>query len=140
MSPSAIALAGFAAWTLLLVLGIGLYRAYFVVSGQRAPNQFDPAGADLTDFARRLSRTHANCYENLPIFGALIAVALATGRQDLTDPLAMWFLYLRVGQSVVHLSSVSNPAVNLRFALYLGQWAIMSVMAWRLSRSSPVFR
>jgi uncharacterized MAPEG superfamily protein len=132
MSPSALALTGFAAWTLLLVLLIGAYRAYFVLSGRRAPNQFDPAGADLTDFARRLSRAHANCYENLPVFGALIAVALATGRQELTDPLALWFLYLRLGQSLVHLVSVSNPAVNLRFALYLGQWGIMAVMAWRL--------
>lgn len=132
MNPSALALTGFAAWTLLLVVGVGLYRAYFVFSGQRAPNQFDPSGAGLTPFALRLSRAHANCYENLPIFGALIVVALVTGRQGLTDPLALWFLYLRLGQSVVHLASTNNMAVNLRFALYLGQVVIMAVMAWRL--------
>ena len=78
MSPSALALTGFAAWTLLLVLSIGLYRAYYVLSGQRAPNEFDPGGAGLTPFASRLCRAHANCYDNLPIFGALIAVALTT--------------------------------------------------------------
>ena len=132
MSPSATALIGFAAWTLFLVLMIGTMRAFAVFAGKRAPNQFDPGGADLSDFSRRLCRAHANCYENLPIFGALVAVALITGRQGVTDGLAMWFLAARIGQSIVHLVSTSNPAVNVRFALYLVQWFIMATMAFRL--------
>jgi uncharacterized MAPEG superfamily protein len=132
MSTSAVALVGFAAWTLLLVLCIGVFRLGLVATGRRAPNQFDPGGADVSDFSRRLCRAHANCYENLPIFGALIAVALATGRQSLTDDLALIVLYLRMGQSLVHMASGGNPAVNLRFLLYLGQWGLMAVMAARL--------
>ncbi|KPK51710.1 MAG: MAPEG family protein [Gammaproteobacteria bacterium] len=132
MSPSALALTGFAAWTLFLVLMIGLYRAGLVLTGRRAPNQFDPGGADVGEFSRRLCRAHANCYENLPIFGGLIAVALATGQQHLTDGLALWFLAARIGQSIVHLVSTSNGAVNVRFALYLSQWLIMGLMAVRL--------
>jgi len=132
MSASAVALTGFAAWTLLLVLCIGMLRASLVFTGRRAPNKFDPGGADVSDFARRLCRAHANCYENLPIFGALIAVALSTGQQALTDDLAMIVLYLRIGQSLVHVASTSNPAVNLRFLLFLGQWGVMVVMAARL--------
>lgn len=132
MSPSATALAGFAAWTLFLVLLIGLYRASLVISGKRAPNQFDPGGADVGEFSRRLCRAHANCYENLPIFGGLIAVALATDQTQATDGLAMWFLGARIGQSIVHLASTSNMAVNARFALYLVQWFIMAAMAFRL--------
>mgnify|MGYP000623906112 FL=1 len=132
MSPSAVALAGFAAWTLFLVLILGLYRASLVFSGKRAPNSFDPGGADVGEFSRRLCRAHANCYENLPIFGGLIAVALATGQQHLTDGLALWFLAARIGQSIVHLVSTSNGAVNVRFALYLSQWLIMGLMAVRL--------
>lgn len=132
MSTSAVALVGFAAWTLLLVLCIGLFRLGLVATGRRAPNQFDPGGADISDFSRRLCRAHANCFENLPIFGALIAVALATGRQSLTDDLALIVLYLRMGQSLVHMASGGNPAVNLRFLLYLGQWGLMAVMAARL--------
>ncbi len=132
MSPSATALAGFAAWTLFLVLLIGLYRASLVISGKRAPNQFDPGGADVGEFSRRLCRAHANCYENLPIFGGLIAVALATDQSQATDGLAMWFLGARIGQSIVHLASTSNMAVNARFALYLVQWFIMAAMAFRL--------
>jgi uncharacterized MAPEG superfamily protein len=132
MSPSATALVGFAAWTLTLVLVIGLMRCFAVLAGKRAPNQFDPGGADLSDFSRRVCRAHANCYENLPIFGALITVALVTGRPEATDGLAMWFLAARIGQSAVHLVSTSNPAVNLRFGLYLAQWFMMAVMALRL--------
>ena len=132
MSPSATALVGFAAWTLVLVSMIGLLRASAVFAGKRAPNQFDPGGADLSEFSRRLCRAHANCYENLPIFGALIAVALITGRHVATDGLAMWFLAARIGQSLVHLVSTSNPAVNVRFALFLAQWFMMAAMAFRL--------
>jgi uncharacterized MAPEG superfamily protein len=132
MSTSAVALVGFAAWTMLLVLCIGVFRLGLVATGRRAPNQFDPGGADISDFSRRLCRAHANCFENLPIFGALIAVALATGRQSLTDDLALIVLYLRIGQSLVHMASGGNPAVNLRFLLYLGQWGLMAVMAARL--------
>jgi uncharacterized MAPEG superfamily protein len=132
MSPSATALVGFAAWTLFLVLLIGLYRASLVITGKRAPNRFDPGGADVGEFSRRLCRAHANCYENLPIFGGLVAVALATGQSQVTDGLAMWFLGARIGQSVVHLLSVSNMAVNVRFALYLVQWFIMAAMVFRL--------
>ena len=132
MSPSALALTGFAAWTLFLVLMIGLYRAGLVLTGRRAPNQFDPGGAGVGEVSRRLCRAHANCYENLPIFGGLIAVALATGQQHLTDGLALWFLAARIGQSIVHLVSTSNGAVNVRFALYLSQWLIMGLMAVRL--------
>jgi len=132
MSASAVALVGFAAWTLLLVLGIGLLRLVTVLKGQRAPNQFDPGGADVSEFSRRLCRAHANCYENLPIFAALVTVALITGKQQLIEPLAMFVLYLRVAQSLVHVASGSNLAVNLRFLLFLGQWGLMVVMAARL--------
>lgn len=132
MNPSATALVGFAAWTLILVLMIGLMRAFAVVTGKRAPNQFDPGGSDFGEFSGRVCRAHANCYENLPIFGALIAVALITGRQGATDGLAMWFLAARIGQSLVHLISTSNLAVNIRFAFYLAQWFMMAVMAVRL--------
>ena len=49
-----------------------------------------------------------------------------------SDDLALIVLYLRMGQSLVHMASGGNPAVNLRFLLYLGQWGLMAVMAARL--------
>ncbi len=132
MTPSAIALVGFAAWTLLLVLTIGLMRTAIVLAGKRPSVSFDPGGADVSPFSQRLCRAHANCYENLPIFAALVAVALATGRSELVDGLAMTVLYARVGQSVAHMISTNPWMIRVRFGFYLVQWALMALMAWRL--------
>ena len=132
MSPSAVALLGFAAWTLLLILTIVSIRSYLVLTGQRKSAAFDPGGADVSAFSQRLCRAHANCYENLPIFGAIIAVALITGRNEVTDGLAMFVLYARLGQSIVHLISTSPWMIRIRFAFYLVQLLVMALMAWRL--------
>jgi uncharacterized MAPEG superfamily protein len=132
MNPSAVALLGFAAWTLLLIITIVSIRSYFVLTGQRQSAAFDPGGADISPFSQRLCRAHANCYENLPIFAALIAVALITSRNELTDGLAMFVLYARLGQSIVHLISTSPWMIRIRFAFYLVQLLVMAIMAWRL--------
>jgi uncharacterized MAPEG superfamily protein len=132
MTAAAVALIAYACWTMLLVIGIGLLRGAVYFGGGRPSMRFDPGGADVSDFSARLCRAHANCYENLPVFGALVAVALATDRAALVEPLAMWVFYARLAQSLVHLSSVSPPAIMVRFAFYLIQVVLMIVMAWRL--------
>ena len=132
MTSAAVALIAYACWTLLLVIGIGLMRGAVALGGGRPSLRFDPGGADLSDFSARLCRAHANCYENLPVFGALVAVALATERAALVEPLAMWVLYARIAQSTVHLVSVSPPAIMARFFFYLVQVLLIGVMAWRL--------
>ena len=73
---------------------------------------------------QRLARAHANCLEGLPIFGGLLVVALATGRTEVTDPLAPWLLGARVVQSSIHLASLSVIAVNARFTAFAIQIAI----------------
>lgn len=132
MTSAAVALIAYACWTLLLVIGIGLMRGAVALGGGRPSLRFDPGGADVSDFSARLCRAHANCYENLPVFGALVAVALATERAALVEPLAMWVLYARLAQSTAHLVSVSPPAIMARFLFYLAQVLLMGVMAWRL--------
>ncbi len=66
------------------------------------------------------------------MFAALVAGAGLAGRGSVTDPLAMWFLGTRIGQSVTHLASTSVPAVQIRFALYLAHTVIMTCWAFRL--------
>ncbi len=124
MSPSALALVGYVAWTLLLVVAIVSLRTLLVLRGERAANSFLPSGDDVSAFSGRLCRAHANCYENLPVFAALILVALVTGNEAITDPLARWVLVARVAQSTVHLSSTSELAVSVRAALLLVQLGI----------------
>jgi uncharacterized MAPEG superfamily protein len=83
-------------------------------------------------FGARLTRAHANCYESLPIFASLILVALVTGNAGVTDPLALWALAARVGQSTTHLLSTSNPAVQVRFAFFVVQFVIQALWAVQL--------
>lgn len=124
MSSSGLALIGYVAWTLLLLVGVVLYRTVLVLGGKRAANDFDPRGNDGSAFYGRLSRAHANCYENLPLFGALVLLAMVTGNGDITDPLARWVLVARFAQSIVHMISTSEMAVTIRVTFLLVQLGI----------------
>lgn len=124
MSASAVALTGFIAWTLLLLIVMEAIRAYLVLTGRVRSNAFQPDNANLDPFMQRLARAHANCVESLPVFGGLLLVALATGRTELTDALAPWLLVARVIQSSIHVASLGVAAVNLRFTAFAVQVAI----------------
>jgi uncharacterized MAPEG superfamily protein len=135
MSASALALVGYAAWALLLLGATGAVRSGLVLSGKRAPNSFGQDGSDISPFANRLTRAHANCYENLPVAGVLVLVALVTGNAPITDPLALWLLAARVAQSSIHIASTSNVAVQARFAFFLVQMLIQLYWAFSLLRA-----
>ena len=130
MSPTIVALLGFAAWSLLLVLCIGIYRTSRVSLDKRQPNSFSASGEDLPGFGHRLTRAHANTYEFLPVAGVVMLCALATGQTAVTDGLAYVFLGARLLQSLVHLASTSNAAVLIRFLFFavqvvvVGWWVI----------------
>jgi uncharacterized MAPEG superfamily protein len=124
MSPSALALIGYAAWTVSLLLGIVLLRTVLTLKRARAANSFAPWGEDVSPFSARLCRAHANCYENLAVFAALILLAMVTGHGEITDPLARWALAARVAQSTVHLISISEMAVTVRVTFLLVQLGI----------------
>jgi uncharacterized MAPEG superfamily protein len=93
----------------------------------KAANSFTPSGSDLAPFGQRLTRARDNCFETLPLFAALALGAQLSGRLDVTDPLALWVLTLRLGQSLTHIASTSVPAVQLRATLFFGQ---MGIYAW----------
>jgi uncharacterized MAPEG superfamily protein len=131
MGPSALALLGYAAWTILLVTCIGLQRGTLTLSGRRAPNSFKTDGSDVSPFGQRLARAHANCFENLPIFAAIVLTAISTGHSGVTDPLAPWVFAARVCQSVTHLASTSSPAVMVRFTFFLVQMLIQ--ISWLIT-------
>ena len=124
MNTSAMALAGFISWALFLLVLMELVRSYLVVAGRMPSNGFMPDNSNLSPFMQRLARAHANCVESLPVFGGLLVLALATGRTEVTDPLALWFLLARIVQSGIHLASLSVIAVNARFAAFAAQMAI----------------
>ncbi|MBI1365870.1 MAG: MAPEG family protein [Alphaproteobacteria bacterium] len=124
MTATACALLGFASWTIFLLLLLAIYRTSAVMTGKKKANAFSPLGDDVSGYPQRLTRAHANCYENLPIAGVILLYAIATSQTAITDGLAYYFLGARILQSLTHLASTSANAVTVRFAFFVVQVAI----------------
>ena len=132
MTTSVLALTGFVAWTLALLILMETIRTALVLTGKVPANQFVPDNANLSPFMQRLARAHLNCIEGLAVFGGLLAIAIMTERTSVTDPLALWLLGARIVQSVIHLASLSVIAVSLRFTAFAVQLIISVYWAWKL--------
>ena len=132
MAPTVTALLGFAAWFLVLTFALGVFRSALVLSGKKAANTFATDGSDVGAFGRRLNRARDNVYETLPLFCAIALAAFIQNNLALLDPLAMYLLFARIGQSVTHIISTSIMAINVRFALFLVQLVIYTIWVVRL--------
>jgi len=119
------ALLGYISWTLFLVILIEIGRVVVTVKTGKAANSFLSDGSDISPFAVRLSGAHSNCVENFPLVGGTLLLALVTEQQAITDPLALWLLLARFGQSFMHLVSGSSLAVQMRFAFFIVQLGII---------------
>ena len=115
----------FASWSMVLLVGIALYRSWISMTAGKALNSFTAAGTDLPGFGQRLTRAHANTYEFLPIAGAVMLFAIATDQSTITDDLAGVLIGARLAQSIVHLVSTSTIAVLLRFTFFLVQVCVV---------------
>ncbi len=131
-TPTAIALTGFIAWALALLVVMEAIRSKMVLGKEVPANGFVPDNANLSPFMQRLARAHANCVEGLPIFGGLMLVALASGRAAVTDDLAFVLLAARIAQSTIHLASTSPGAVTLRFLAFALQIGVAGIWSYRL--------
>lgn len=128
MNPAIYALAGFAGWTLLLALIMATVRMSNMFGGARIPiNQFSPGGEDLPGFGQRVTRAHMNCVENLPAFAALVAAAGFSGQFGVMEGTAMYVLYARLAQSIVHMISTSPAMVWIRATFFFVQ---VLLLAW----------
>ena len=132
MTATAYVLLGLAAWTLFLLILLAVYRTSAVMTGKKQANSFAPGGEDVGGCGQRLTRAHANCYENLPIAAVILLYAIATNQTALTDGLAYWFLGARVLQSTTHIISTTNRAVTIRFAFFIVQVGIAIYWLLRL--------
>lgn len=110
---------------LVLLAAISTHRSLVTFTTDKDTNSFSPSGEDVSAFAVRLARVHANCYEFLPFAMAALLYAIATENTQTTDGLAFYFLGARLGQSTVHLLSTSRSAVLIRFSLFLVQFIIL---------------
>ena len=106
-------LLGFATWTLLLLMAtVGVYRWANILLRRAPIASFRSDQLEGDDWYRRGTRAHANCVENLPVFGAIVLVISALG---VTGPVVSWLcatvLIARVCQSLVHVCRPQTGAV-----------------------------
>ncbi len=117
-------LLGFATWTLLLLIGtVSVYRWVKILFRRTAISSFRSDQVEGEDWYRRGTRAHANCVENLPVFGAIVLVISAAGvTGSLVNYLCAIVLIARVCQSLVHVSHVQTDAfVAVRFTFFCVQ-------------------
>ena len=112
----------YATWAILLVTCVGSWRVFEVLLGKKASNAFPSGTPHGSDLYWRLNRAHMNTAENLPIFATVvIASHLANISGEWLDTACIIVVAARVTQSLIHLSSNTSVAVNLRFTAFLTQ-------------------
>lgn len=131
MTLTATALLGYISWTLLLIVLIEIGRVVVTVKTGKAANSFLADGSDISLSAIRLSGAHSNCVESFPLVGGTLLLALVTEQHAITDPLALWLLLARIGQSCMHLVSGTSRVVQIRFAFFITQ---LGIIAWWLMK------
>ena len=120
------ALLGFATWTVLLLLGtVGVYRWSRILAGRVPIREFRADRVEGEDWYLRAMRAHANCVENLPVFGAIVLALYASGIDSpVANAVSIAILAARVVQSLLHVSFVqTNTAVSFRFGFFFLQIA-----------------
>lgn len=126
MAIPSLMLAGFAAWTVLLLsCTVGVYRWSLILTGRAPVNAFRADIAEGSDWYRRAMRAHANCVENLPVFAAMVFALHVVGVVgDMVDRLSIGIMVARVLQSCVHVSLPQSSRVAtarfIFFAIQLG--------------------
>jgi uncharacterized MAPEG superfamily protein len=114
-------LLGFATWTLLLLIAtVGVYRWINILFWKAPIGSFRSDQVEGEDWYRRGTRAHANCVENLPVFGAIVLVISAIGiNGPAVNVLSTIVLIARVSQSLVHVCHVQTDAfVAVRFSFF----------------------
>jgi uncharacterized MAPEG superfamily protein len=130
-------LLGFAAWTLALLMAtVGVYRWGNILFAKAAIASFRHDAPEGAGWYQRGTRAHANCIENLPVFGAIVYLISIVGvRGVLVDALCISTLVARVIQSCVHIShEQTNAFVAVRFSFYsvqLVSFLVLIVMVMR---------
>lgn len=117
-------LLGFAAWTLIVLFGtVGVYRWSRILTGRSRISEWRADTPQGSDWYQRAMRAHANCVENLPVYGAIAVCATAAGvGGPLLDGLAIAVLAARICHTAVHIAFVQTDGVtSIRFALFFLQ-------------------
>ena len=103
-------LLGFATWTLLLLMAtVGVYRWVAILFSNVPIASFRSDQLEGEDWYRRGTRAHANCVENLPVFGVIVFVISALGCQR---PCRGLLVHIRPDRSRVPVLGSRIPCAN----------------------------
>jgi uncharacterized MAPEG superfamily protein len=128
-------LLAFAGWGMLLLYLIGVHRVTAVMTGKKKPNEFPGGVQHGGDRYWRINRAHMNVVENLPWFAVIVIVGTIIGvASSAWNWLPVVVVCARVVQSLIHISSGRNLAVNFRFTAFLVQHAAMIGMVIEILR------
>lgn len=130
-------LLGFTTWTLLLLVAtVGVYRWSNILFRRVPIAAFRTDQIEGADWYKRGTRAHANCIENLPVFGAIVMALSATALSSpAIDTLSIIILIARIVQSSVHVCHVqTNAFVSVRFSFYTVQLVCFLVLIGMLAK------
>ncbi|HVK55690.1 MAG TPA: MAPEG family protein [Burkholderiales bacterium] len=114
-------LLGFATWTVLLLSAtVGIYRWSRILTGRVPIGDFRADRVEGAGWYQRAMRAHANCIENLPVFGAIVLVLSVSGvGGPAINYLSISVLIARVIQSLIHVCfKQTNTVVSMRFSFF----------------------
>ncbi|MHA7834078.1 MAG: MAPEG family protein [Algiphilus sp.] len=123
----------FGTWTLLLALFYALPRVPRVLMGSQKADAWTRGNAPVDPgILIRAQHAHYNCLETFPVFAAVVIVGAMMDQAEALAGMAALVVYLRVGQSVVHLIGTSFFLVLIRATLFIAQLALILAMVWKL--------
>jgi uncharacterized membrane protein YecN with MAPEG domain len=143
MSIASWTLIAFAAWTLLILMfGVGTRRWALILSRRAVLTSFPGDTAHGDSAYRRAVRAHANCVENLPVYGAIVLSAEVFRLTTVwIDTLAVGVILCRIAQSSIHmLLPETNATVGVRFSFFTAQvvamiWMIVTISLSAMART-----
>jgi uncharacterized membrane protein YecN with MAPEG domain len=124
-------LLAFAVWTLLILAAtVGVYRWFRILTGRVGFGEYAQYELKGKDWYQRGMRAHANCVENLPIYGAIVLAIVVAGIDTAgLDVLALILIAARICHSLVHVSfRQTDRVVMFRSLFYNTQWICMLAM------------
>lgn len=136
-------LLGFAAWTVLLLLfTVGIYRWSRILTGRVPIRDFRADNVEGEEWYRRAMRAHANCIENLPVFGAIVFALYVSGvAGPVVNYLSVAILVARIAQSLVHVCfEQTNTVAALRFSFFFLQiisFLVLIIMVLGFAKLTP---
>jgi uncharacterized MAPEG superfamily protein len=136
-------LLGFAAWTVILLSAtVGVYRWSRILTGRAPIGIFQADQVEGEDWYKRAMRAHANCIENLPVFGAIVFALYVSGvHGPAVDYLSITVLVARVIQSLIHVSFVqTNGVVSARFVFFSVQLLGFAALIVMIVRQATLMR